>query len=272
MSSVEESEDDRLLEACRVGDYNEVDKTIDQELIFSLFIPRSHYDDFREQDNFNDSVCPFLEIEDEFGDTPLIVASSNGRTDIVLLLLLMGASPKTVNNDGSNCLIEASNFGNFETVSLLLRENLVDPNVRDNEGYTALISATGHFEKKTISILLDCPETNPNLVDMDGNTALHYLCSKICKNEQEKKLSLDIIWLFYNKTTRKEIDFNIKNKQGITPFQEAVASENYLLVEFLSKIEKVDKYIECYHGDTLLEEAKKNNNTTMVEMIENLKI
>lgn len=274
MSTVEELEDERLLEACRVGDYNEVEKTIDQELIFSLFIVRMYVREngFREQKNLVNGVCSFLEIKDEFGDTPLIVASSNGHTDIVRLLVFMGSNTERVNNEGSNCLIEASNSGNAETVSLLLKGNLVDPNVQDNEGYTALISATGYFEKKTISILLDYPETNPNLVDMDGNSALHYLCSKICENEQEKELSLDIIRLFYNKTTRIEIDFNIRNKQGITPFQEAVASENYLLVGFLSKIEKVDKYIECYHGDTLLEEAKKNNNTTMVEMLENLKI
>ena len=272
MSSVEESEEERLLESCRLGDYKEVEKNVDQKFMISLFIEPIDTEDFLEQDNYTTQVSSFLEIRDDYGDTPLIISSRNGYTDIVLLLLLMGASPKTVNNDGSNCLIEASENGKVETVSFLLRRNLVDPNVQDNEGYTALISATGHFEKKTISILLDCPETNPNLADTDGNTALHYLCSKICQNEQEKKLSLDIIWLFYNKTTKIETDFNIKNKQGIKPFQEAVASENYLLVEFLCKIEKVDKYIECYHGDTLLEEAKKNNNTTMVRMFENLKI
>ena len=137
MSSVEESEEERLLESCRLGDYKEVEKNVDQKFMISLFIEPIDTEDFLEQDNYTTQVSSFLEIRDDYGDTPLIISSRNGYTDIVLLLLLMGASPKTVNNDGSNCLIEASENGKVETVSFLLRRNLVDPNVQDNEGYTA---------------------------------------------------------------------------------------------------------------------------------------
>ena len=265
MSSVEESEDDRLLEACRVGDYNEVEKTIDQELIFSLFIPKNQSNDFREQDNFSDSVCPFLEIKDEFGDTPLIVASSNGNTDIVRLLVSMGSHTERVNNEGSNALIEASQNNRVNIVKYLINYTKIDLNHQDVEGCTALISAIGWLDKETVSILLDSSEIDPNLSDNKGESPLHYLCDKNGRTEQEVELSLEIIKILIEK--KDSINLNSQNNEGATPLLEAVASENDRVVEYLVQLKDVNKYIPSHDGATPIEEATIRGYANILRML-----
>jgi len=59
---------------------------------------------------------------DSFGNTPLILAATLGRTEFIRLLIKHGARIKTRNHDGWNALNEAVSYGNFDNIRLLWSE------------------------------------------------------------------------------------------------------------------------------------------------------
>jgi len=86
-------------------------------------------------------------IQDNSGDTAILLASHEGYTDIVELLLNNGANPNSRDTDGNTALMFASLNGYIEIVELLLNSGANIHN-QDNFGGTALIGASinGHIE------------------------------------------------------------------------------------------------------------------------------
>lgn len=80
------------------------------------------------------------------GSTPLITASSFGKTDITKALIDAGADLSLKNNDGSNALHVAAFFCRIEIVQLLLDAD-VDKTIRNNFGATARESVMGPWEE-----------------------------------------------------------------------------------------------------------------------------
>ena len=70
-------------------------------------------------------------------------------------------------------LIQASKYGDTETVLKLLKKKKTDVNAKDNEGYTALIHASVTGQKEIVSILLK-KGADMNARNNDGDTALIY--------------------------------------------------------------------------------------------------
>ncbi len=106
------------------------------------------------------------------GNTALIAASYNGHKDVVQLLLRYGANVNAVNNHGDTALMFASNKGHKEVVTLLLDMG-AHVNVISNSGETALTFASSGGHKDVVQLLLGYG-AHVNVADSTGYTALMY--------------------------------------------------------------------------------------------------
>ena len=71
------------------------------------------------------------------GSSPLFVASQDGQTDIVSLLLNANANPNSQRDDGTSPLYIAGQQGHTDIVSLLLKAN-ANPNSQKDDGSSPL--------------------------------------------------------------------------------------------------------------------------------------
>jgi ankyrin repeat protein len=112
-----------------------------------------------------------LNMRDESGATPLMLASSIGNEEIVILLINQGADIHARDNAGYIALHWAAYNGNGRIVRLLLLNNS-DPNARSNFGWTPIMQAAtrGHVAAAKLLITGGC---NVNLASEDGWTPLH---------------------------------------------------------------------------------------------------
>ena len=85
------------------------------------------------------------------GETALLRAVKH--TEVVRLLLAAGADPNIQNNLGDTPLILASDAGYIETVKLLLVAN-ADPNIQNFLGHTALMKASFRRHAEIVRLLL----------------------------------------------------------------------------------------------------------------------
>jgi len=85
-----------------------------------------------------------LNVKDQFGSTPLIIATTFGKTDIAKTLIKVGADLHITNNDGSTPLHIASFFCRTDIVKALL-VNGADKTLKNNYGSTPLQSVSGAF-------------------------------------------------------------------------------------------------------------------------------
>ena len=140
------------------------------------------------------------------GDTPLMRAARNGRSEMVLFLLQRGADAKATNSrgetaltsfggscispDAAKALVAGAGNPKEEMHTALLRsagalgqqvsclslvkffvENGADPNYQDGFGNTALISASRWGHREVVRFLLT-KGADPSLKTKDGHTAL----------------------------------------------------------------------------------------------------
>ena len=78
-----------------------------------------------------------VDIVDEAGWTPLIIASSAGHQDIVEMLVTKGANINAVTSEGRSALLYAASKGREKIVEYLLSKG-ADPNKADKLGATPL--------------------------------------------------------------------------------------------------------------------------------------
>ncbi len=110
---------------------------------------------------------------DEKGNTPLMLASYNGHTEVVRHLLEHEARIGVRNGEGRTALMFAATGSFPETVEALLEEG-ADPNTTGEvEGWSALMFATAEGNREVVQVLLD-HGADPSLQDKDGDTALTF--------------------------------------------------------------------------------------------------
>ena len=102
--------------------------------------------------------------------TCLMIASQNGHTETVLLLLQNGAHVNMQNSEGVSSLMIASQSGHTETVSLLL-QNGAHVNMQNSKGSSSLMIASQNGHTETVSLLLE----NGAHVNMQNNKGLSSL-------------------------------------------------------------------------------------------------
>ena len=86
-----------------------------------------------------------LNVKDQYGSSPLTIASLFGKADIARLLINAGAELNIRSADGSTPLHTASFFGREEIVKMLLDKG-ADTSLTNNYGNTALESVSTDFE------------------------------------------------------------------------------------------------------------------------------
>lgn len=75
---------------------------------------------------------------DDTGQSPLMLAVSRGRMEMVEICLEAGADINAADEDGSTALMCACEHGHLNIAKRLLLEPECDPSIEDNEGSTAL--------------------------------------------------------------------------------------------------------------------------------------
>ena len=85
-----------------------------------------------------------LNIKDQYGSTPLIIASTFGKTDLAKTLINAGADLHITNNEGATPLHIASFFCRTDIVKALLEKG-ADKTLKNNYGSTPLQSVSGAF-------------------------------------------------------------------------------------------------------------------------------
>ena len=118
-----------------------------------------------------------VEARDENGQTPLIVAASHGRTEIVNLLLERGAKVDAEGMEGGTALIAAACSCaivdmpyTLDAIALLV-EKKANVNARTKDGSTALMSAAGWGRSDIAELLLN-HEAQIDAANDEGYTAL----------------------------------------------------------------------------------------------------
>ena len=153
----------------------------------------------------------YVNQQDTFGNTALMLAAMNGRLEIAEILIAKGANVNQQNNFGYTALMRAADYGHLKTV-LALIENGADVNQQDTFGHTALMLAAryGHFNIVQ-ELIINGADVNPQ--DCLGYTALMYAI--ITKRN-------DIAQALIEKGADVNENLNLKDNEGNTALMLAV--------------------------------------------------
>ena len=188
----------------------------------------------------------YVDIENNEGYTPLMIASRNGYKDVVEVLLEGGASYRT------SSLWKAAERGHKEIVEMLL-EGGADINQKDNHGYTALMNASCYGHKEVVEILLQ-NGADVNIKNENGDTALIWATKEGYK---------EIVQLLLENGA----DVNIQNEDGYTALMCASWRGSLDVVNILleggADVHQKDKY-----GKTALMKATGPLKNAIIKEIE----
>lgn len=112
-----------------------------------------------------------IEIRDNRGWTPLMMAAFNGQDDIVSLLIQHDADVNSTDMDGNTALHWAAFAGHSACAELLIRHH-AGINAANHFGWTPLMQATVRNHPGIISLLIG-KGANLDVATKDGYTALH---------------------------------------------------------------------------------------------------
>ena len=195
---------------------------------------------------------PNVQGEDSW--TALIIAASNGHTDIVTLLLAAGADPNLKTNVGGNAF---SYTTNIEVMNLLQN---AEPNpIRvDDIGLTGLMLGAISGSETVVKSFLDIDD--PNAVDATGiNTALRYALRM-----GHPKIATLLI--------NNGADLNQANINGETALYWAIQAGENQFVDLLTRLRQQRVELNTivrnkYNDDTPLLLATRQGNATVVEIL-----
>jgi ankyrin repeat protein len=116
-----------------------------------------------------------VNAKDAISDTPFLYAGAEGRIEILKMILGAGANLKDTNRYGGTALIPAAHHGHPEAVRLLLEAGVAPDHV-NKLGWTALLEAIvlgdgGPVHTEIVKLLVD-GGADVNIPDKDGVTPL----------------------------------------------------------------------------------------------------
>ena len=164
-------------------------------------------------------------IQDEKGNTPLMIAVQNEDVKLVNCLLARGANPNIPDKEDYYPLFEAVNKGNKKIINSLIKYR-ADVNVADKYGYTALMYASV-LKDVEISDILVSSKANVNAKDKNGMTALMHAAAM---------LNTDIVSYLVK---RGKADVNLTDNEGTTA--EDYASTRLSVMKKALSSEEIDE-------------------------------
>jgi ankyrin repeat protein len=130
-----------------------------------------------------------VDMVDESGQTPLLLASGNGYPDIVEFLLQNGADANSASSGDTPLITVAQNYIMDKDDQLSIVEKLISAganvNFQDKYGKTSLILATESVSPKIVSKLL-LSGADISIKDKCGNTAMDIAADSIEHAEIEQ--------------------------------------------------------------------------------------
>ena len=116
------------------------------------------------------NTSDFLNVKDERGSTPLLLAAYYGHLEVVQYLLAAGADIDAKDSTGNTALMGVC-FKGYEDIAEVLVESGANVNHINSMGATGLIYAAT-FNKIAIAKMLLEHGADVNIKDARGNTAL----------------------------------------------------------------------------------------------------
>ena len=117
------------------------------------------------------TLSALINMTDEYGCTPLMLASQYGDFPTVTMLVQANANVTATSTDRMDALMMAARDGRGRTAELLIK-NDADINERNFPGATALVLASDYGHTETVRVLIDMG-AKVNVQRLDGRTALH---------------------------------------------------------------------------------------------------
>ncbi|KAI0880260.1 ankyrin repeat-containing domain protein [Annulohypoxylon maeteangense] len=185
--------DQKLLEACKMGNGDEVRDLVDREGVSPGTVGALHQ------------------------------ASAHGFSDIVEYLISRGADVNLKDFSNQIALHCAAGYGHKSVVDILLEKS--DVHLKDVYGRTPLFYACGHGNLEIVSRLFD-HQADASVQDDDGQTALHFAAkgAKRPTSNHEKIIRLLL---------EKHADVNASDRKGKTPRDYAKLKNYYCRVKLL---------------------------------------
>ncbi|MCF6808536.1 ankyrin repeat domain-containing protein [Thiotrichales bacterium 19S9-12] len=211
-----------------------------------------------------------LNKPNKHGQSPLMIAIINNKTEMVKFLLAQGADVNCQNENGSSPLHQAAIKGHENIVKLLLKKGANPNSTENNMKISATQLAILIQNKNILNSLLEVANiNNPIALDQEGNTTLNYAMIHYDRSQKSKDIILSVL----EKCDTKHI--NTKNNAKCSSLKYAVLYNEKDLVEaLLQKGAEVDidvlqasenssntikELLKPYANQLLLDAAKNNN-------------
>lgn len=143
-----------------------------------------------------------VEVKDNEGDTPFMIASSTNGIESIKVLAKAGANVNNVNNKGETALIQAVQYGNWESVGTLLdliknEKKNIDLEIRDHDGNRAIEHAIVYKRVILLKMLFEFDNRYDNVEDIinlgiccvkaDSFLSFEYLMNRLKQHSHEIK-------------------------------------------------------------------------------------
>ena len=193
-----------------------------------------------------------INIQDENGETALMLASQNGHHQIVELLLKEHADINQQNENEWTALMIASQNGHHQVVELLLKEH-ADINTQEKDGWTALMLASQNGHHQVVELLLK-ELADINTRNKNGVTAL------MLASENDNHQVVEVL-------LKEHTNFNQQDENGWTALMIASQNGHHQVVELLLKEHADINTQKEGDGWTALMLASQNGHHQVVELL-----
>ncbi|XP_067670660.1 serine/threonine-protein phosphatase 6 regulatory ankyrin repeat subunit A-like [Haliotis asinina] len=117
-----------------------------------------------------------INMRDQTGKTPLIVAAWKGHREVFRFLVRRGADESVTDTYTNNILHWACHGGNVEMVTCIISEHLADIDSRGKDGHTPVMVAAGQGHTRVVTLLVEAGCDMSHVTD-SGNNILHVTCA-----------------------------------------------------------------------------------------------